>query len=167
MINGFTRKEVLELTDSTSNQLQYLEKVGLIKPSRLEKTGKATVLYTLEHLVEIVVIKRLKDKIPLEAIKGIVQYLDSKELNYNIENRQLVHVEGNIFWVKDTFEEIPEILRKITINQRNNNVKRYEIFIVPDIIDAVKVLWETAAQSDLVDFKSFKARAKAKYPYTE
>jgi hypothetical protein len=37
LIEGFTRRETLALTETTSNRLQYLERVGLVIPERIER----------------------------------------------------------------------------------------------------------------------------------
>ena len=56
----FSRQEVISLTGSTSNRLQFLERSGLIIPHRIGKSKKPVVLYTWEQIVALKVLDGLR-----------------------------------------------------------------------------------------------------------
>jgi hypothetical protein len=81
LISGFTRKETLILTDCSSAQLTYLETKNLVTPQRLEETGRKTVLFSLNQLIQIKIIRLLKAKSLLSRTKLVMEFLLSQKTN--------------------------------------------------------------------------------------
>jgi phage regulator Rha-like protein/DNA-binding transcriptional MerR regulator len=160
IFEGFTRKEVMDLAGTTSNRLQYLERSNLIKPYRVEKTGRPTVLYTWEQLLEIRAIKNLRQSISLQTVRKIIEFLDKSGFDDTLRNKQLICLDEDVFWVKSTWEEMPEILKVAA--KRGKGVGQYTLLVIPALIDVVNEVWEAAGKSSVVDMESFRARAKAK-----
>jgi len=160
IFDGFTRKEVIDLAGTTSNRLQYLERANLITPRRLEKTGRATVLYTWEQLLEIRAIKNLRQTISLQTVRKIIEFLDKSGFDDNLRDKQLICVDEDIYWVKRNWEDMPKILRVTA--KRGKDVGQYILLVIPALIDIVDEVWEAAEKSKVMDIASFKQRAKAK-----
>ena len=156
----FTRREVIDLASTTSNRLQYLERSELIKPHRIEKTGRATVLYTWEQLLEIRAIKNLRQSITLQTVRKIIEFLDKSGFDDSLRDKQLICVDDDVFWVKPNWEEMPEILRIAA--KKGKSVGQYTLLVIPALIDLVDEIWEAAANSKVVDMNSFQQRAKTK-----
>jgi DNA-binding transcriptional MerR regulator len=157
---GFTRREVIDLADTTSNRLQYLERAELIKPYRIEKTGRATVLYTWEQLLEIRAIKNLRQAISLQTVRKIIEFLDKSGFDDSLRDKQLICVDEDVFWVKHNWEEMPEILKLAA--KRSKGVGQYTLLVIPALIDVVDEVWGAAEKSQVVDMQSFRQRAKAR-----
>jgi DNA-binding transcriptional MerR regulator len=160
IFEGFTRKEVMNLAHTTSNRLQYLERASLINPYRIEKTGRATVLYTWEQLLEIRAIKNLRQSISLQTVRKIIEFLDKSGFDDSLRDKQLICIDEDIYWVKRNWEEMPEILKVAA--KRGKGVSQYMLLVIPALIDIVDEVWKAAEKSDVVDMASFKQRAKVK-----
>jgi DNA-binding transcriptional MerR regulator len=115
LIEGFTRRETLALTETTSNRLQYLERVGLVIPERIGATSKPTVLYAWEQILEIRAIKNLRQEASLQTVRKIIKFLDDSGLDDTLRNKQLIVVDNDVFWVradwKDFSEQMPAALK--------------------------------------------------------
>lgn len=160
IFEGFTRKEVIDLAGTTSNRLQYLERASLITPHRLEKTGRATVLYTWEQLLEIRAIKNLRQSISLQTVRKIIEFLNKSGFDDSLRDKQLICVDEEVYWVNRNWEEMPEILKVAA--KRGKSVGQYTLLVIPALIDIVDEVWEAAEKSNVVDMASFQQRAKAR-----
>ncbi len=163
-IEGFTRREVMDLAGTTSNRLQYLERANLIKPNRIEKTGRATVLYTWEQLLEIRAIKNLRQEISLQTVRNIIDFLDKSGFDDSLRDKKIICIGEEVFWVKsdwkDFSDNMPEILK--VASKKGEGIGQYTLLVIPALIDIVDEIWEAAENSKVVDMNSFKRRAKAK-----
>ena len=164
LIKEFTRREVLALTETTSNRLQYLERAGLIVPRREGAISKPTVLYSWEQLLEIRSIKNLRQEVSLQTVRKIIEFLDKSGFDDSLRDKQIVVVEEDVFWVrtdwKDFCDHIPSALQ--VAGKNNKGVGQYMLIVLPPLIDIVDEIWEAARSSTVVDFESFAARAKVK-----
>lgn len=78
-MNSYDSKKVAKVLGITFRQLQYWDEKGIIKPSIRKASGKGTLrLYSYEDLVQLKVVKKLRDSnISLKKIKKSVDYLKS------------------------------------------------------------------------------------------
>ena len=160
IFEDFTRKEIIDLAGTTSNRLQYLERANLITPHRIEKTGRATVLYTWEQLLEIRAIKNLRQSISLQTVRKIIEFLNKSGFDDSLRDKQLICVNEEVYWVDRNWEGMPEILKVAA--KRGKDVGQYTLLVIPALIDIVDEVWEAAEQSNVVDMASFQQRAKAR-----
>jgi DNA-binding transcriptional MerR regulator len=163
-IDGFTRQEVIRLTGCNSNRLSYLEKVGLVTPTRIGSSKKPTVLYTWEQMLEIRAIRDLRREISLQTVRSIVDFLNKSGIDDSLRDKQLVVVNNEVFWVKVDFSDIGQIGAAVqrVASRRRKGIGQYLLLVIPPLVDIVNEIWETASQSQVVDFESFKLRAKAR-----
>jgi DNA-binding transcriptional MerR regulator len=159
-LRGFTRKEAMEVTGCTSNQLQSFERAGLVVPRRVERTGQATVLYTRSQLLQIKTIKRLRDQISLQRVRQIVDFLNEHGFEKRLDNKQLVIIDDDVFWVsidwKDFSQQMPKALK--VSSKRRKEVGQYCLIVIPPLVSIAQEIIKTARKSKVVDFPSFLAR---------
>lgn len=162
-IDGFTRQEVIRLTGCNSNRLSYLEKVDLVTPTRIGVGKKPIVLYTWEQLLEIRAIRDLRKEISLQTVRSIVDFLNHSGVDDTLRDKQLVVVEDEVFWVKLDFSDIGQISAAVqrVASKKKKGIGQYVLLVIPPLANIVAEIWETAQQSNVIDFESFKARAKA------
>lgn len=133
LIKGFTRREVLALTETTSNRLQYLERAELIMPKREGAISRPTVLYSWEQLLEIRAIKNLRQEVSLQTVKKIIQFLDSSGFDDTLRDKQIVVVDEDVFWVrtdwKDFSDHLPPVLK--VAGKNNRGVGQYILIVIP------------------------------------
>ncbi|MHB1325242.1 MAG: MerR family transcriptional regulator [Thermoleophilia bacterium] len=74
---AYNSKTACKLTGITKRQIDYWDSTHLIKPSIQEAGGRGTVrLYSFEDLVQLAVVKKLKDQgIKLQKIRKSIIYL--------------------------------------------------------------------------------------------
>lgn len=162
---GFTRKETMQLTGCTSSRLAYLEKVGLIIPYRYgTNSGRPTVVFSWEQLLEIRAIRNLRhEDVSLQTVRKIIEFLDQSGYDNSLRNKQLVIVGDEVFWIEldwsDFGTNMPTALK--VGSKKNRGIGQYVLLVIPPLLDIVKDIWEAAQNSKVIDFPSFKERAKA------
>ncbi len=162
---GFTRKEAMQLTGCTSSRLAYLEKVGLIVPYRYgTSSGRLTVVFSWEQLLEIRAIRNLRQEdVSLETVRKIIEFLDKSGYDNGLRNKQLVVVGDEVFWIEQDWSDfganMPTAIK--VANKKNQGIGQYVLLVIPPLIDIVNDIWEAANNSKVIDFESFKQRAKA------
>lgn len=163
IIQGFTRQETLALTGTTSNRLQYLERSQLVIPQRIGKSRKPTVLYTWEQVLEIRAIKNLRQEISLQTVRKIINFLDKSGFDDSLTDKQLIVIDDEVLWVqqdwKDFPEKIPSALK--VAGKRSKDVGQYVLLVISPLSEIVNEVWEAAKKSSMIDFESFKQRARA------
>jgi DNA-binding transcriptional MerR regulator len=159
----FTRKEVIESTECTSNQLQSYERADLIVPKRIEVTGRPTVLYTKRQLLQVKAVKNLREQMSLQTIKKIVSFLDAHNINSSLYDKQIIAIDDEVFWVDvdwtDFAERLPKALK--IISRRRKEVGQYTLIVTPPLVNIVSEILKSAEKSKVIDFESFKARFEA------
>lgn len=163
VIEGFTRRETLELTGTTSNRLQYLERSGLVIPQRIGKSRKPTVIYSWEQVLEIRAIKHLRQEISLQTVRKIINFLDKSGFDDSLRDKQLIVIDDEVLWVQQDWKDFPEKIPaalKVAGN-KDNDIGQYVLLVIPPLSEIVNEVWEAAEKSQVVDFESFKQRAKA------
>jgi DNA-binding transcriptional MerR regulator len=165
LIAGFTRSETLALTETTSNRLQYLELKELVVPQRIGKSRKPTVVYTWEQLLEIRAIKHLRQEISLQAVRKIVEFLNSSGFDDGLRDKQLVVIDNEVFWIRQDWQDFPEKMPSAVkiAGGSGKGVGQYVLLVIPTLIETVNEVWEAARKSEVIDFSSFKQRAKVQY----
>lgn len=159
---GFSRQETMKLTGCSSSRLAYLEKVGLIVPTRIGVGRKPIVLFSWEQLLEIIAIKNLRQDVSLQTVRRVVEFLNQSGYDDKLKNKQLVVVNDDVLWLNPDFSDLGDHVSGLTVaSKKKGRVGQIVLLVIPPLSDIVDEIWETAKQSKVVDFESFKSRAKA------
>ena len=158
-MESFTRQETLALTNTTSSRLAYLDRTEVVVPEKYGNSKKPTVIYRWEQVVEIRVINDLRQKISLQTVRKIVQFLDGRDFDTSLRNKHLVVVNDEVFWVLPDWSDMPRIMK--VAGKKNKGLGQFVLIVLPPISDIIKAVWENAKNSKVIDFESFKRRAKA------
>lgn len=158
-MEGFTRQETLALTKTTSSRLAYLDRTGVVVPEKYGNSKKPTVIYSWEQVLEIRAINDLRQKISLQTVRKIVQFLDESGFDTSLRDKHLVAVNDEVFWVMPDWSDMPRVMK--IAGKKNKGLGQFVLIVLPPISDIIKAVWETAKKSKVVDFESFKRRAKA------
>ena len=160
LINGFTRRETLALTGTTSNQLQYLERAELVIPHRIGTSSKPTVLYSWEQILEIRSIKNLRQEISLQTVRKIIKFLDDSSFDDTLRDKKLVVIGDEVFWINLDWSDLPAAMK--VADKKNKGIGQFVIVTIPPLSDIVDEIWKVAQESKVIDFQSFEDRAKAR-----
>lgn len=162
LIQGFTRRETLALTGTTSNRLQYLERAELVIPTRIGASAKPTVIYTWEQVLEIRAIKNLRQEASLQTVRQIIKFLDQSGFDDSLRDKQIIVVDDDVFWIRtdwqDFASQMPLALK--VASKQSKEVGQYSLIVIPPLISIVDEIWEAAKQSRVIDFVTFQERAK-------
>ncbi len=159
-MQGFTRQETLALTKTTSNRLSYLDRMGVVVPQKYGNSKKPTVIYTWEQVLEIRAISHLRQKISLQTVRKIIQFLQESGFEDSLRDKHLVVVNDEVYWVMRDWSDMPQVMN---VADKNNKYKgQFILIIIPQFASIIQEIWKEAKKSSIVDFESFKQRAKAK-----
>ena len=162
LIEGFTRSETLALTETTSNRLQYLEMKKLVIPQRVGKSRRPTVIYSWEQILEIRAIKHLRQEISLQAVRNIIGFLNDSGFDDSLRDKQLVVIDDEVLWIRQDWKDFPEKMPSAVkvAGRGGKGVGQYVLLVIPTLTEIVDEVWYAAQISEVIDFVSFKQRAK-------
>ncbi|MEO0827203.1 MAG: MerR family transcriptional regulator [Cyanobacteria bacterium J06642_9] len=158
-MEGFTRQETIALTRTTSSRLAYLDRTSVIVPQKYGNSKKPTVIYTWEQVMEIRAISNLRQKISLQMVRKIVQFLDAQDLNSSLHDKHLVATDNEVFLVMPDWSDMPHLMK--VADRQNQGVGQLVLLVLPPLSDVIQDIWDAAKASDVINFESFKERAKA------
>lgn len=160
---SFRRIEVTEVTGSTSNQLQSLERAGLIVPHRYKDLGRVVVAYTRNQILQIKAINRLREQISFQKVKNIINYLNENGHSDSLYDKHLVVVGNDVFWVQPDWSNIcSEMATVLKIaSKKQKGVGQYTLLVIPPLIEAVEEIRKAARKSKILDIKDFLQRFDA------
>lgn len=159
-MDGFTRQETIALTKTTSSRLAYLDRVDIVKPEKYGNTKKPTVIYSWAQVLEIRAINNLRENVSLKTIKDMLQYLDKNGFKPSLRDKRLVAINDEILWLMSDWSDMPRVMT--VASKKNKGLGQFVLVVLPTIEDIIKAVWETARKSEVIDFESFKCRAKDK-----
>ena len=159
-MEGFTRQETIALTHTTSSRLAYLDRTRVIVPQKYGNPKKPTVIYTWEQVMEIRAISNLRQKISLQMVRKIVQFLDTQDLNASLHDKHLVATDDEVFLVQQDWSDMPHIMK--VADRQNQGVGQLVLLVLPPLSNLIQDIWDAAKTSTVINFESFKQRAKAR-----
>ena len=147
--SGWSKKEVAILTGLSKGKIEYLDRVGLLKPIRFGSEDMPTLRYTWEHLIALRAYAEMRKHCSLQALREALDYLQLDDPIFHIAKMQLVAYGNKIYWIHDDPKELAEIV--------SSNMRGQKVFIIKGN-ELLERLWDTG-QDNIVDFAS---RAKEK-----
>ncbi|WP_334728676.1 MerR family transcriptional regulator [Nostoc sp.] len=152
----------MELTGATSNQLQYLERAGLVIPVR-EWNGKKKpeVYYNWQQILEIRAIRNLREKTSLQVIRKVLDFFEKYQIDKTLRDKQIVVVDDEVFCVKDWSDLGEQISALKVADKRGIGIGQYTLLVIPAFIDIVDEIWRAAEKSNVIDMEEFRRKAKA------
>ena len=157
-MEGFTRQETLALTQTTSSRLAYLDRTDVVIPKKYGNPKKPTVIYSWEQVLEIRTIADLRKQISLQMVRKLVAFLDEHGLDTALHDKHLVATPNEVFWVAPDWADMPQVMK---VADRNGQaVGQLVLLILPPLNTVIQDIWEAAKASKVIDFESFKQRAK-------
>ena len=103
--DAFTSKQACHLSDCTSHQLRYWDKVGLVSPSIQSSHGKPGVpkLYSFRDIVSLKVIKTLLDNgMSIQRVRRAWRYLTRNgDLQDELSKTKLISDGETIYTIED------------------------------------------------------------------
>lgn len=158
MMEGFTRQETLALTQSTSSRLAYLDRTNVVVPEKYGNPKKPTVIYSWEQVLEIRTIANLRKQISLQMVRKLVQFLDEHGLDITLHDKHLVATPKEVFLVSPDWTDMPQVMK--VADRDGDGLGQLVLLVLPPLNTVIRDIWDAAEKSKVVDFDSFKERAK-------
>lgn len=123
MLKGFTRKEVMNLTGVTSGKLSYWDKTKLVSPSKAGNPKKPLVIYEWKHIIQLQLIMRLQEKLSLQEIRKVLNFLEEKDYNQSLFECRLFFVDAELYLV-ESLEDFGDFLIKASGKNKGQLILR-------------------------------------------
>ncbi|WP_339384577.1 MerR family transcriptional regulator [Oscillatoria sp. FACHB-1407] len=136
----------------------------MVVPQKYGNPKKPTVLYTWEQVLEIRAISHLRQKISLQTIRKIIHFLEDGGFDDSLRDKHLVSVNDEIYWVLPDWSDMPNVMK--VAGKKSTNPGQLVLFTIPSLADVVDDVWKSAQSSKIIDFQSFRQRAKFSPPET-
>jgi DNA-binding transcriptional MerR regulator len=107
---SFTRQEVITMTGIKAGKLSYLDSTGLVVPEKRGNPKRPIVIYSVEQVIQLKIIQRLREKLSLQTIKVVIEQIKSID--------DLLHelrADGNSKQILDFQKRIKGTLIELTI----------------------------------------------------
>ena len=148
MSNGFTRQETMILTGLTSNQLSYLDRTDLVTPRKEGHPRHPKITYSAEQILEIQLIKKLREKVSPKEVESALDYLKSKDYDPPLLNVRLLSFNKNLYWIKNE-----ENLKSLIMELVEKNKGEIVMLTIEPIGDVISEIWEERRKSRVLDFE--------------
>ena len=102
MASGFSRQETLALTGVSSGRLSYLDSTGLVVPEKSGNQKHPIVVYTWEQVLQLKLIDRLRNRLSLQEIRKVIQFLKKKNYKPPIWHANLMFVCGKLYLIENS-----------------------------------------------------------------
>jgi DNA-binding transcriptional MerR regulator len=148
MTSGFTRQEALSLTGMTSGKLGYLDKTGLVIPEKLGNPKRPMVIYSVAQIIDLKVISRLREKLSLQEIRRVLEFLKLRNYEQSLFDCNLIFVESELYLIEDWQDFGTKVLKASGKNK--GQVVIHEIGKIGEILSDLR---SEAQRSKVLDFE--------------
>jgi DNA-binding transcriptional MerR regulator len=157
-MDGFTRQEAIALSKATSSRLAYLDRINLVVPKKYGNTKKPTVVYTWEQVLELRAINDLREQVSLQTIRKMLDFFAKEGYDPKLRDKHLVALNDDIHWIMPDWSDMPKIMQ--VASRKDKGLGQLVLVVLPARGSLIMAVWDTANKSNVVDFESFKERAK-------
>jgi len=147
MTNGFTRQETIAITGVKSGRLSYLDKTGLVVPEKCGNPKHPRVIYDWEKILQIKIIERLREKLSLQEIRKIIEFLRERHYNPSLFNCKLVFIDKQLYLIENW-----ERFGNLVLEASGANKGQIVIQEIGAIGEVLLELREEAERNHILDF---------------
>jgi DNA-binding transcriptional MerR regulator len=147
MASGFTRQEALSLTGINSGRLSYLDETELVRPEKFGNPKHPKVIYSWEQILQLKVIDRLREKLSLQEIRKVIQFLKDRNYSPSLFTCNLVFIGYELYLIEDWKEFGTLVLQASGKNK--GQVAIHEIGTIGEVLSDLK---QEAERHHVLDF---------------
>ncbi|MHC5763277.1 MerR family transcriptional regulator [Nostoc sp.] len=101
MVSGLTRQETISLTGVSSSRLSYLDSTGLVSPEKFGNPKHPKVIYSWEKILQIKIIDRLREKLSLQEIRKVLEFLEERNYTPSLFKCNLVFIGEQLYLIEN------------------------------------------------------------------
>ena len=128
MIKGFTRKEVMSLIGVTSGKLSYWDRTGIVSPYKRGNPKKPVVLYQWQHIMQLQLIVSLQEKLSLQEIRKVLDFLEEREYSSSLFECKLFFVGKELYLIENSEDFTNYIIKASGRNRGELALREIEPF---------------------------------------
>jgi DNA-binding transcriptional MerR regulator len=147
MTNGFTRQETIAITGVKSGRLSYLDKTGLVVPEKHGNPRHPRVVYDWEKILQIKIIERLREKLSLQEIRKVLEFLRARGYNPSLFSCKLVFIGKQLYLIEDW-----EDFGNLVLEASGTNKGQIVIHEIGSIGEVLSELRQEAKKHHVLDF---------------
>jgi DNA-binding transcriptional MerR regulator len=147
MTSGFTRQEALSLTSISPGKLSYLDETELVKPQKFGNPKHPKVIYSWEQILQLKVIDRLREKLSLQEIRKVIEFLKERHYKPSLFTCNLVFIGTQLYLIEDWKE-----FGTLVLTASGENKGQVIIHEVGAIGEVVSDLKKEAEKHHVLDF---------------
>jgi hypothetical protein len=130
----------------------------VIVPQKYGNPKKPTVIYSWEQVLEIRAIANLRKQISLQMVRKLVAFLDEHGLDPTLHDKHLVTTPSEVFLVAPDWSDMPRVMK--VADREGEGLGQLMLMVLPPLNTVIQDIWSAAETSQIIDFESFKQRAK-------
>jgi DNA-binding transcriptional MerR regulator len=100
MVSGLTRQETISLTGVSSSRLSYLDSTKLVSPDKFGNPKHPKVIYSWEQILQIKIIDRLRERLSLQEIRKVLEFLEQREYTPSFFKCNLVFIGEQLYLIE-------------------------------------------------------------------
>jgi DNA-binding transcriptional MerR regulator len=147
MTNGFTRQETIAITGVKSGRLSYLDKTGLVVPEKHGNPKHPKVIYDWEKILQIKIIERLREKLSLQEIRKVLEFLRARGYNQSLFSCKLVFIGKQLYLIED-WEEFGNLVLEAS-GANKGQIVIHEIGSIGEVLSELR---QEAKKHHVLDF---------------
>jgi len=148
MTSGFTRQETLSITGMTSGRLSYLDETGLVSPQKIGDSKRPKVIYSVGQVIELKVISRLRERLSLQEIRKVIEFLKRRDYKQSLFDCSLIFVDTELFLIED-WKEFGMMVLKAS-GKNKGQIAIHEIGKIGEVISELRM---EAEKHQVLDFE--------------
>jgi DNA-binding transcriptional MerR regulator len=147
MVSGFTRQEAIFLTGLNSGRLSYLDETGLVKPEKFGNPKRPKVIYSWEQILQLKIIDRLRERLSLQEIRKVIEFLKERNYKPSLFTCNLVFVGKQLYLIEDWKE-----FGMMVLNASGESKGQIAIYQIGEIGEVFSELQREAEKHHVLDF---------------
>ncbi|MBD2357029.1 MerR family transcriptional regulator [Tolypothrix sp. FACHB-123] len=100
MVSGLTRQETISITGVSSSRLSYLDSSKLVSPNKFGNPKHPKVIYSWEQILQIKIIDRLRERLSLQEIRKVLEFLEQREYTPSFFKCNLVFIGEQLYLIE-------------------------------------------------------------------
>jgi len=132
MISGLTRQETVALTNVSASRLSYLDSTGIVSPEKFGNPKHPKVIYSWEKILKIKIIDRLREKLSLQEIRQVLEFLEKLNYTPSLSKCNLVFIDEELYLIENWQDFGLKVLEASCKNKGKLFI--YQIAIIGEVI---------------------------------
>jgi len=147
MTSGFARQEALSLTGISSGRLSYLDETELVRPEKLGNPKHPKVIYSWEQILQLKVIDRLRERLSLQEIRKVIEFLKERDYSPSLFSCNLVFISSQLYLIED-WQEFGTLVLEAS-GKSKGQVVIHEFGVIGEVLSDLK---KEAEKHHVLDF---------------